>query len=204
MSHRLLMPPLLLSKQPESVAAFHRLLVALLRFQAPFLRAAHLQDTTRLLFKATLRILLLLLHDFPEYLCEHHQALCDAIPTSCIQMRNLVLCAYPRALQLPDPFAPSVRLAQLPEAAQEPVVRFDFRAVFAARPGLQDALDEFGARRGAPTFLTSLREALTQPPRAGGPADAEPRYNVPLVNAVVLYVGCAALESPQNLSLIHI
>ena len=95
MSHRLLMPPLLLSKQPESVAAFHRLLVALLRFQAPFLRAAHLQDTTRLLFKATLRILLLLLHDFPEYLCEHHQALCDAIPTSCIQMRNLVLCAYP-------------------------------------------------------------------------------------------------------------
>ena len=199
MSHRLLMPPLLLSKQPESVAAFHRLLVALLRFQAPFLRAAHLQDTTRLLFKATLRILLLLLHDFPEYLCEHHQALCDAIPTSCIQMRNLVLCAYPRALQLPDPFAPSVRLAQLPEAAQEPVVRFDFRAVFAARPGLQDALDEFGARRGAPTFLTSLREALTQPPRAGGPADAEPRYNVPLVNAVVLYVGCAALESPQNL-----
>eukprot|EP00955_Chlamydomonas_euryale_P020576 217942-Chlamydomonas_euryale.AAC.2 len=27
----------------------------------------------------------MLLHDFPEFLCEQHHCLCDAIPTSCVQ-----------------------------------------------------------------------------------------------------------------------
>ena len=40
----------------------------------------------RLLYKGTLRVLLLLLHDFPEFLCEFHFHLCDVIPPSCIQV----------------------------------------------------------------------------------------------------------------------
>jgi hypothetical protein len=43
----------------------------------------------RLLYRGTLRLLLVLLHDFPEFLCDHHFNLCDTIPPNCIQMRNL-------------------------------------------------------------------------------------------------------------------
>ena len=55
-------------------------------------------------------MLLVLLHDFPEFLCEYHGCLCDAIPPPCIQMRNLVLSAFPRDMRLPDPFTPNLKL----------------------------------------------------------------------------------------------
>lgn len=65
----------------------------------------------RLLYKGTLRVLLVLLHDFPEFLCDHHFSFCDVIPPSCIQMRNLILSAFPRNMRLPDPFTPNLKVS---------------------------------------------------------------------------------------------
>lgn len=67
----------------------------------------------RLLYKGTLRVLLVLLHDFPEFLCDHHFSFCDVIPTTCIQMRNLILSAFPRSMRLPDPFTPNLKVRVL-------------------------------------------------------------------------------------------
>jgi hypothetical protein len=67
----------------------------------------------RLLYKGTLRVLLVLLHDFPEFLCDHHFTFCDVIPPSCIQMRNLILSAFPRNMRLPDPFTPNLKVSHL-------------------------------------------------------------------------------------------
>jgi len=63
------------------------LLVQLLRFMQPYLRGAALNDAVRALYRGALRVLLVLLHDFPEFLCEHAFELCDVIPSSCIQAR---------------------------------------------------------------------------------------------------------------------
>jgi hypothetical protein len=52
-------------------------------------------ESVRALYRGTMRLLLVLLHDFPEFLCEHHQSLCDAIPTPCVQVRKHA--GYPRA-----------------------------------------------------------------------------------------------------------
>ena len=70
--------------------------------------------------QGTLRVLLVLLHDFPEFLCEYHFQLCDVIPPSCIQMRNLILSAFPRNMRLPDPFTPNLKVDLLPEINQSP------------------------------------------------------------------------------------
>ena len=50
----------------------------------------------RLLYRGLLRVLLVLLHDFPEFLSEYHFALIDAIPHTCVQMRNIVLSGNAR------------------------------------------------------------------------------------------------------------
>lgn len=55
-------------------------------------------------------MLLVLLHDFPEFLCEYHFELCNVVPPSCIQMRNLILSAFPRNMRLPDPFTPNLKV----------------------------------------------------------------------------------------------
>lgn len=71
-------------------------------------------STTPCCAQGTLRVLLVLLHDFPEFLCEYHFELCNKIPPSCIQMRNLILSAFPRMMRLPDPFTPNLKVAHLP------------------------------------------------------------------------------------------
>lgn len=60
--------------------------------------------------QGTLRVLLVLLHDFPEFLCDYHFSFCDVIPPNCIQMRNLILSAFPRNMRLPDPFTPNLKV----------------------------------------------------------------------------------------------
>ena len=50
-----------------------RLLVGLFRFLQPFLSAAELSPPVRMLYRGALRVLLVLLHDFPEFLCDDHQ-----------------------------------------------------------------------------------------------------------------------------------
>ena len=76
----------------------------------PYLQRGELTDAVRLLYKGTLRVLLVLLHDFPEFLCDNHFVLCEVIPSTCIQLRNLVLSAFPKAMRLPDPFTPNPKV----------------------------------------------------------------------------------------------
>ena len=57
-------------------------------------------------------MLLVLLHDFPEFLCDYHFSFCDVIPPNCIQMRNLILSAFPRNMRLPDPFTPNLKVME--------------------------------------------------------------------------------------------
>lgn len=67
--------------------------------------------------QGTLRVLLVLLHDFPEFLCDYHFSFCDVIPPNCIQMRNLILSAFPRNMRLPDPFTPNLKVQKMLQAA---------------------------------------------------------------------------------------
>lgn len=154
------------SGSSESARLVERLLVAALRFLEPFLRAADPAASVRQLYKGVLRVFLVLLHDFPEFLCEHHAALCDALPPSCVQARNLVLSAFPRHMRLPDPFTPNLKVDLLPEIAQPPRVLCDAAGVLAAAP----------APLGAPfkAELDACLQARPLPPSGGAQASNTP------------------------------
>lgn len=74
------------------------------------LSSVPLFDDIVVFFQGTLRVLLVLLHDFPEFLCDYHYGFCDVIPPNCIQLRNLILSAFPRNMRLPDPFTPNLKV----------------------------------------------------------------------------------------------
>jgi CCR4-NOT transcription complex subunit 1 len=67
---------------------YAQLLVDLFKFLSPFLRNAELDKPVQLLYKGSLRVLLVLLHDFPEFLCDYHYGFCDVIPPNCIQVSS--------------------------------------------------------------------------------------------------------------------
>ncbi|KAI5730570.1 hypothetical protein M8J76_015190 [Diaphorina citri] len=88
---------------------YAQLLIDIFKFLAPFLRNVELSKPNLTFYKGVLRVLLVLLHDFPEFLCDYHYQFCDVIPANCIQMRNLILSAFPGNMRLPDPFTPNLK-----------------------------------------------------------------------------------------------
>lgn len=144
------------------------------------MRNAQLKDTTRLLYRGTLRVLLVLLHDFPEFLCDYHYSLCDVIPASCIQLRNLILSAFPRNMRLPDPFTPNLKVDLLPEINQSPNILSDYTSLLQKSNLKQDIDAYLSSRSPDPKFLVELPSRLSQ---------ADRTYNAPMINALVFYVG---------------
>eukprot|EP00668_Euglena_longa_P016523 GGOE01020788.1.p1 GENE.GGOE01020788.1~~GGOE01020788.1.p1 ORF type:complete len:2385 (+),score=619.83 GGOE01020788.1:748-7155(+) len=208
-SHRMFMPKLLLTKNQEGWPHFQRLLVIALQFLAPSLRNAQLPDAIRLFYKGTLKILLVLLHDFPEFLCSCHFSFCDVIPPTCIQMRNVILSSFPGHMRLPDPFTPNLKVDLLPEITQAPRILSKYvdnllPSEKGVPPVTKDEVDQYLAHRAPATWLQMLPNKLLLPPPLAAAIGA--RYNVPVVNSLVLYVGVQAIaqlqaastESPQT------
>ncbi|CAG8526473.1 8493_t:CDS:10 [Ambispora leptoticha] len=193
-SHRLFMPKLLLAENQKGWSTFHRLLICLFKFLVPFLRNVEMRDTTRLLYKGTLRVLLVLLHDFPEFLCDYHFSFCDVIPSSCIQLRNLILSAFPRNMRLPDPFTPNLKVDLLPEITQSPRVLSDYTSALLANNLKQD-VDTYLQTCQPPSFLMDLRNRLLLDSTDQSEGS---KYNVPIINALVLYVGIQAINQLQD------
>jgi CCR4-NOT transcription complex subunit 1 len=137
---------------------YAQLLIDLFKFLAPFLRNAELSKPVSMLYKGTMRVLLVLLHDFPEFLCDYHYGFCDVIPPNCIQMRNLIFSAFPRNMRLPDPFTPNLKVGMLPEISHAPRVLTHFAAMIQP-PTLKKDLDSYLKTRGPVTFLSELRSS---------------------------------------------
>jgi len=137
-SHRLFMPKLLYAEKQKGWPYYQRLLIDLFKFFTPFLiNNNEMKDSLSTLYTGTLTLFLVLLHDFPEFLSEHYFGLIDAIPSTCIQLRNLILCAYP-SMRMPDPFDPSLKIESLAEINQSPVILSDYVAVLNANNFKQD------------------------------------------------------------------
>lgn len=182
-SHKALMPRLLQNKG-KAQEKFSEILLALFKYMESFLRSAELHEPVKVLYMGTLRVLLVLLHDFPEFLCEYHFVLCDAIPASCIQLRNLILSAFPKEMVLPDPLTFQERLP--PIEANKPVVVVPNYTHALVAGNLRGELDAFLQGRGNRGLLLDLAGYLLHRSPMEAAASGS-RYNIPLINSLVLY-----------------
>lgn len=56
------------------------------------------------LFEGTLKLCLIVLHDYPEFLCFYYFEFINHLPLyQTVHLRNMILAAYPRDMRLPDP-----------------------------------------------------------------------------------------------------
>ncbi|XP_021748044.1 CCR4-NOT transcription complex subunit 1-like isoform X1 [Chenopodium quinoa] len=194
-SHRTFMPKLLAGNSQKGWPFLHRLLVDLFQFMEPFLRNAEMGELIRFLYQGTLRVLLVLLHDFPEFLCDFHFSFCDVIPPSCIQMRNIILSAFPRNMRLPDPSTPNLKIDLLDEMSLAPRILSEVDAALKAKQMKADVDEFLRTRQQSSPFLSDLKQRLLLPPSEASHAGT--CYNVPLINSLVLYVGMQAIQLLQ-------
>ena len=159
-SHRVFIGRMLaITPQQKGWAMYSVLIVDLFVFLGPFLRNAELSKHMFTLYKGTLRVLLVLLHDFPEFLCEYHYAFCDVIPPNCIQMRNLILSAFPRNMRLPDPFTPNLKVDMLPEINVVPKINTHV-SNYIVPVEFKRNLDSYLKNRTPVTFLSEMRNYI--------------------------------------------
>lgn len=185
-SHRHFLPNLLLLPGQKAWHIAHQLMMDQFLFLEPYLKRIELSQPVKKLYDGTLRVLLVLLHDFPSFLTSYHLSLCNAIPDSCVQLRNIVLSATPKGMTTPDPFTPNLKIDLLPETSQSPAILSN---VLGPIDKLQSHLDVYlndAQRRNSSGLLPYLF--------IKGTTEVDARK----ANSLVLYVGAHALTRLQS------
>eukprot|EP00003_Mantamonas_plastica_P029028 TRINITY_DN6810_c0_g2_i1.p1 TRINITY_DN6810_c0_g2~~TRINITY_DN6810_c0_g2_i1.p1 ORF type:complete len:1654 (+),score=631.62 TRINITY_DN6810_c0_g2_i1:388-4962(+) len=194
-SHRQFMPYLLLAQASQGWALFQTLMVDMFKFLGVHIKTTEMSPAISKLYRGTLKVLLVLLHDFPEFLCDYHFSFCDVIPPVCIQMRNLILSAFPRNMRLPDAFTPNLKVDLLPETHQPPRILSDYMGVLGP---VRNEIDTYLVNWAPARVLDDLKTMVLLPQEEQERAGTV--YNLPLINSLVLYVGMQGMVQLQNAS----
>ena len=139
LSHRLFVPALLggNARSNGGWEAFTKLLNTLFTTLEDLLAVSEtpvIQD----FYRGVTRFVLMLHHDFPEYLTENHTLLNSTIPVFCFQLHNIINSAVTRAVinDQPDPFTQGLKINRLEQVRQPPAVY----------PDLEKILEEVGIK----------------------------------------------------------
>ncbi|KAI4195486.1 MAG: hypothetical protein LQ346_003411 [Caloplaca aetnensis] len=142
------------------------------------------------MYRGALRILLILHHDFPEFLADNHYRLCNAIPSHCTQLRNLVLSAYPSSyVDVPDPFMAGLKVDRLEEIRRAPTIKGNTVAPL-VDAHVKDVLDSI-VGGNSPSDETVQTVAAVCMPYQNNPTGVDSQ----LLHAIVLYLGESAIDA---------
>ena len=154
--------------------------------------APHAKD----LYRGLLRILMILQHDFPEFLAENHYRLCNIIPAGCNQLRNLILSACPQAMpMLPDPFTAGLKVDRLEGIRDAPRLAGDISKPL-LRKHLKEPIER--ALRSSDIQENIIMQMVDATSSQEPGRVATTSIDVPFLHSLVLYVGGNALSSAQQ------
>ena len=192
-SHRHFLPNLLLIEGQQGWDTIHQLLIDYLLFLEPYINVGEMTPPVKKLYEGTLRVFLVLLHDFPSFLAGYHLSFCNVIPLNCIQLRNMILSATPKGMNPPDPFTPNLKIDLLSEISQSPIILSNVLGPIESFRGHLDAFLKDGQMRDfLEAFPIFFKKERTN------------EIDAPKVNSLVLYVGIHALaRQSSQISLSH-
>jgi len=179
-SHRMFMPALLRFQDDDASGALYCDLISRqLAYTGELMYAAEITIAAQEYYRGALKLLLVLHHDFPEYLAEYHNEILKSVPAHCTQLRSLVVSACPTSLHdLPDPFTEGLKVDRIEDMKRAPIVRGNIQAPL-AEFGLQHIIDNYVVANNDQSALESIVAIINSIPG--------PRLNA-LLNCLVLYM----------------
>ena len=198
-SHRTFMPAILKLGDKDVSDLFTKIMEVMLSFVGELLNAKEIEPSGKELYRGVLRVLLVLHHDFPEFLADNHFRLCNTIPPHCPQLRNLVLSAFPSSiLELPDPFSQGLKVDRLEEMKKAPPVSGDI--IPPLRNGnLKDIIDgAFKSSNVTDETVSRILDIVYAGPSERMASQASGIVDFSLLHAIVLYTGHTAVSAPSN------
>lgn len=201
-AHRIFMAVMLDTKQAvetkdERWDTYAQLMEILLRFTGQLLKSNPVTHDTQVFYRGVLRTLLVIHHDWPEFLMENHFRFCNSIPMHCTQLRNLIVSAYPSTVQdMPDPFTVGLKVDRLEDFRDSPVIRGDIEGML-VKAGIKNLIDS--ALKSAdpkPDAVEKIWDASNyDEPKPAGSGPYEAMADANLIHAMVLYIATKDLAS---------
>lgn len=194
--HRAFMPLLLQLPNNSGWPSFLKLMCQLLDSLSEQMKAVSVTQVAKEVYRATFKLLVVLYHDFPEFLAGNYMMLCASIPSHCTQLLNTVLAANPQPgySKLPDPLQSGSKNEGVDEMSCLSTLVNDATQIL-AHNGLQGLLDRVLQDGPSEETVAQIAHTMTQSDHA------ETRYghvpakaNLQIIGAVVLYAGHHAVE----------
>lgn len=196
MSHRIFVPAMLEDSKDGRWDLYAQLMEILLTYTGQLIKPSGETIMAQNFYRGVLRVLLVIHHDYPEFLAENHFRFCNSIPMHCTQLRNLIVSAYPsNILEMPDPFTAGLKVERLEDSQQEPIIRADIDQIL-RQAGIKDIIDGL-LRANEPNSqdVEKICNAVYTVLKPAGfelvPTTADPT----LTHAIVLHIGASALVS---------
>lgn len=195
-AHRIFIPAMLEEgQQDERWDVYARLMETLLVFTGQLIKPTGETLMAQQFYRGVLRVLLVIHHDFPEFLVENHFRFCNSIPMHCTQLRNLIVSAYPSTiLEMPDPFTAGLKVDRLENDLQAPVIRADIGQIL-LEAGIKSAIDSL--LKGGDiknNDVDKVCQAVYYQEAKSATFELVPTTANPvLIHAIMLYIGIATL-----------
>ncbi|OAL00516.1 Not1-domain-containing protein [Phaeosphaeriaceae sp. SRC1lsM3a] len=196
LAHRILIPAMLEDGQKdERWDVYAKLMETLLVFTGQLIKPTGETLMAQQFYRGVLRVLLVIHHDFPEFLVENHFRFCNSIPMHCTQLRNLIVSAYPSTItEMPDPFTAGLKVDRLEKNLQAPIIRADIEQVLATAEIKATVDNLLKASEIKEQDLQKLLQAVHYPQAKSTTFELVPTTADPtLIHAITLYIGVATL-----------
>lgn len=181
-------------------SSYTKLLQQLLSYLGELLKPVEVSDLAKEIYQATLKLLAVLYHDFPEYLAANHVQLLQSLPPHAVQLQNMILAASPSSAKLVDPFQQGLKIDRVPGIRDAPRSTFD-AATQLRRAGLLEILDQ--TLRSGPTEDTIAQIShVINKPQDGATAFGFTPVGVDrqVIDSVVIYIGQYAINRAASKS----
>ncbi|PSK55995.1 hypothetical protein B9Z65_4873 [Elsinoe australis] len=211
LGHRMLVVPLMQAAMrrsedaeaqtiPKSWAIYTKLVCTALSYLGDLKDIIETSTAAQDMYRATLRILCIIQHDYPEFLAENHLFLNSSISNTMIQLHNVVNCANPSSVQeLPDPFTPGLKINRLDQVRQNPTISAESDEVL-SKAGIRSLLDRLlGGKDAAAADVNELISVLTNPPSVTDILPVSSHLAL-VANALMLHLGTTATIASSTFS----
>ncbi|KAI0129439.1 CCR4-Not complex component [Xylariales sp. AK1849] len=185
--HRRFLPDILSLEGKYGWELFTKIMVLLLRHLSEHMKVVDVHDVAKDFVRAATKFLIIVQHDYPDFLAANHVRLCANIPPHATQLRNIILFANPRqesSESLGPTGAPSDN---------------ELAATYLQENGLLELMDQLLQNGPSEGAIAQLTHAFSK--HDGGNSvfgNVPVGTNTALVDAVVLYIGSYAMKRAQQ------
>jgi len=155
------------------------LVMLLLQFMEPYLRAGALDQNMEQLYFGTLRLIIFLVQEGSQLLVNYYNDFCGAIPPNYVQLRNLILTALLPSMKPPSVMTPNLKIDLIPGIRNPPPLPPHCTKALEEGSIIADLGTFLSQGAGPANFENDLMTLLQQPQRTT-------KFNVPAINALVL------------------